>query len=105
MEEIIKEIMKIDSNALENKKQQESRINERKAYYEAQIAAYEKERIEDAKVQAERAYKDIIAAADQQYKFEEEKAKKQVLLIENKYLQVEGALLDSVFNKLFIVEA
>ena len=49
MEEIIKEIVKIDSNAMENRKQQENRINERKAYYEAQIAAYEKERIEDAK--------------------------------------------------------
>lgn len=105
MEDIIKEIIKIDSNALENKKQQEKRINERKTYYENQMAAYEKERIEDAKQKAEQAYKDIIAAAEQQYKFEEEKAKKQVLLIENKYLQVEGPLLESVFDKLFIVEA
>ena len=64
MEEIIKEIVKIDSNAMENRKQQENRINERKAYYEAQIAAYEKERIEDAKEKAEKAYQDIIAAGD-----------------------------------------
>lgn len=105
MEDIIKEIIKIDSNALESKKQQENRINERKAYYESQMATYEKERIEDAKVKADMTYKDIIAAAEQQYKFEEEKAEKQVLLIENKYLQVEGPLLDAVFNKLFIVEA
>lgn len=105
MEEIIKEIVKIDSNAMENKKQQENRINERKAYYEAQIAAYEKERIEDAKENAEKAYQDIIAAANEQYKFEEERAKKQVLLIENKYLQVEGPLLDTVFKQLFTMEA
>ena len=105
MEEIIKEIVKIDSNAMENKKQQENRINERKAYYEAQIAAYEKERIEDAKEKAEKAYQDIIAAANEQYKFEEERAKKQVLLIENKYLQVEGPLLDTVVKQLFTMEA
>lgn len=105
MEEIIKEIVKIDSNAMENKKQQENRINERKAYYEAQIAAYEKEWIEDAKEKAEKTYQDIIAAANEQYKFEEERAKKQVLLIENKYLQVEGSLLDTVFKQLFTMEA
>ncbi|MDA3733905.1 hypothetical protein PBV87_20740 [Niameybacter massiliensis] len=105
MEDIIKEIIKIDSNALENKKQQESRINERKAYYEAQMEAYEKERLASAKEKAEETYQSVIKAADEQYKFEEEKAKKQVLLIENKYLQVEGPLLEQVFNKLFLVEA
>ena len=105
MEEIIEEIVKIDSNAMENKKQQENRIKERKAYYEAQMAAYEKERIEESKEKAEKVYQDIIAAAQDQYKFEEEKAKKQVLLIENKYLQVEAPLLDTVFKQLFTMEA
>ena len=52
-----------------------------------------------------KAYQDIIAAANEQYKFEEERAKKQVLLIENKYLQVEGPLLDTVFKQLFTMEA
>lgn len=105
MEDIIKEIINIDSNALESKKQQEDRINERKAYYEAQMLAYENERLASARKAADEIYENIIKAAQEQYKFEEEKAKKQVLLIENKYLQVEGPLLEQVFNKLFLVEA
>ena len=105
MEDIIQEIVKIDSRVYANKVQSEERIEERKKYYETQMESYEKERLKKAEEKGEKLYKQIIEASEQQFKFEEEKAKQLSLLIENKYLQIEEPMLEEIFEKLFAVEA
>ncbi|MGL5675332.1 MAG: hypothetical protein ACRDDX_02865 [Cellulosilyticaceae bacterium] len=105
MEEIIQEIAKIDSRIRASKSQSEERIEARRKYYETQMEIYETERIKEANEKSEELYKGIIVGAEQQAQFEEEKAKQMALLVENRYLQVEGKMLEALFDKLFIVEA
>ncbi len=104
MEDIVNEIVKIDSHVYDKKAQSEEQVKLRKEYYENQMNDYEKTRLEEASEKAEESYNHIIEAAKQQYEFQEEKAKQVCLLIENKYLQVEAQLLDEVFSKMFLME-
>lgn len=105
MDEIVKEIVKIDARIYDKKNQSEEQVKRRKEYYEKEMADYSIERLAHAEEKAKASYDNIIAAAKQQYEFEEEKAKQMCLLIENRYLQIESQLLDEVFNKIFAVEA
>ena len=105
MEDIIQEIAKIDSRVHTTKSQSEERIEARRKYYEEQMEIYETERLKEAEERATLTYDQIMLAAEQQFKFEEEKAKQITLLIENRYMQVEETLIETLFNKLFVVEA
>lgn len=104
MEDIIQEIVKIDSRVHASKTQSEERIDARRKYYEEQMEAYAKERLEKTKIKAEALYESIVLGANQQAQFEEEKAKQMNLLVENRYLQVEEKMLQEVFDKLFMME-
>lgn len=104
MEDIIQEIVKIDSRVYASKTQSEERIETRRKYYEEQMQKYEEERLQEAEKRAEELYKNSIVGAEQQAQFEEEKAKQMSLLIENRYLQVEEKMLQALFDKLFMTE-
>ena len=98
MQEIIDEIVKIDSRVYRATNDSEERVKARQEYYENQMATYEKERLANASAKGEKVYNQIVDAAMQQFKFEEEKGKQIELLIENRYIQVEESMLEVIFE-------
>jgi len=104
MEDIIKQIIQIDSTALSTKQNHEELLRLKKEKYEEQMKAYKEDVLEKANQRAEELYNQIIEGGVGQYKIEEAKSKQIALLIENRYLQIEKTLLNKLFNKLFIME-
>lgn len=104
MEDIIKQIIQIDSTALSTKQNSEESLRLKKEHYEEQMKNYKEDVLKKANQRAEELYNQIIESGMGQYKIEEEKSKQVSLLIENRYLQVEDTLLNKLFNELFIVE-
>lgn len=104
MEDIIKQIVQIDSIAFNTKLNNEESLKFKKEQYEEQIKAYQEEVLKNTKERAEELYTQIVESGMQQYQLEEEKSKQKALMIENRYLQVEKALLDKIFKELFLVE-
>lgn len=105
MQEVIREIIKIDQLAFENQNQNEAALEERKQEYVKQMKEYKEHRLDKAEKKAEKMYKQIIEQGEQALKIEEERSKQATLLIENKYFQVEQQLVDRLFEELFVVEA
>lgn len=105
MQEIIREIIKIDQLAFENQNRNEDALEERKQDYVRQMEEYKEYKLDKAEKKAEEMYKQIIEQGQQALKIEEEKAKQATLLIENKYFQIEQQLVDRLFKELFVVEA
>lgn len=104
MDEIIKQIAQIDSAAVNNKKNNEQALNEKREQYEKEILTYREEHLRKAQERAQELYNQIIATGESNHDLEEEKSKKLALAAQNRYLEVEKALLDEVFNELFRVE-
>ncbi|MHC1750217.1 MAG: hypothetical protein AB9856_18265 [Cellulosilyticaceae bacterium] len=101
MEEIIKQIMDIDEATLNSKRQNEQTIKQKKESYENQIAQYKEEKMKEAQEKAQLLQEQIIETGKQEYHLHEEKSKKNAMLLENKYIQIENSLLDQVFEELF----
>lgn len=101
MEEIIKQIMDIDDVTLNNKRQNEQIVRQKKESYEKQMALYKEEKMQEAKQKAQMLQEQMIEAAKQEYSLQEEKSKKNAMLLENKYIQIESSLLNQVFEELF----
>lgn len=104
MQEVIEQIMEIDSKAYEDKSKSEHKLEERRQHYEAQMKAYEEEKIGEAEKQADLLYQKMIEVGQESSKVEEERAKQLALQIENKYLQVEAQLLTELFEEFFVLE-
>lgn len=104
MEEIIKQIVQIDSVAMGTRKSNEETLRLKKEQYEKEMSAYKEEVISKARQRAGEVYEQIVGAGMQNYQLEEEKCKQSALAIENRYLQVEECLLGSLFNEIFKVE-
>ena len=94
MDDIINQIIKIDSVAFENKEKNEQFI----------INNYKKEKMAIAKFNAEVINKNIKESSKKQDELDNEKIKKLTSDMEIKYLSIENKLIDEVFNKLFILE-
>ncbi|MDF2614954.1 MAG: hypothetical protein K0S71_2740 [Clostridia bacterium] len=104
MEDIIKQIIQIDSTALNTKHTNEESLRLKREHYEEQMKIYKEDVLKKANARAEELYNQIVESGMGQYKIEEEKSKQAALLIENRYLQIEDALLDKIFSELFMVE-
>ncbi|PHV71953.1 hypothetical protein CS063_00305 [Sporanaerobium hydrogeniformans] len=104
MEDIIKEIIKIDTVAVDTKKKSEMSLREKQLQYENEMKTYKESVMDAAEKKAEEQYNQIVEIGKKEYDLEEEKAKEASLLVANKYLKVEARLLDQVFNELFKVE-
>ncbi len=104
MDEIIKQIVQIDSVAVSNRKNNEQALKEKRERYEEEILTYREEHLKKANERAEELYKQIIAMGEADHHLEEEKYKKLALASQNRYLEVEEELINEVFDKLFRVE-
>ncbi|WP_069997115.1 hypothetical protein [Cellulosilyticum sp. I15G10I2] len=104
MEDIIKQIIQIDSIALSTKQNNEELLRLRKEQYEEEMKIYEEQTIKEANKKAEELYNQVIAGGMLQCQLDEERCKQATLLIENHYLQVENLMLDKLFNELFLAE-
>lgn len=104
MEEIIKQIIQIDSVALNTKQKNEEELKLRKKVYEEEMKQYKENKLARARKKADELYTQIIENALTEAQFQEEKSKKMALGIQNRYLQSESVLLDKIFKELFLVE-
>ena len=104
MEEIIKQIAQIDSVAVSNRANSDRALKEKRQKYENEMLVYREERIQSAHKQAEELYHQIIMTGETGNHLEIEKCKKSALETQNRYLEIEEALLNEVFNELFRVE-
>lgn len=105
MQEVIREIIKIDQLAFQSQKNNEDELERRKQEYTMQMKAYKEQKLFKAQKKAEEMEKKIIKEGEQALRIEEEKAKQATLRIQNKYLQIENGLIDRLFKELFVVEA
>lgn len=104
MQEVIEQIMQIDCKAYENKTKNVEKLEERRKQYEAQMKAYEAEKVGEAQRQADLLYQKMVEVGKESSRVEEEKSKQVALQIENKYLQIEAILLTEIFEALFVLE-
>lgn len=104
MEDIIKQIVQIDTVALNTRRGNEEALRLKKEEYEKQIEAYKESTLAEAREKAKEVYDQIVSVGMTRHHFEEEKCKKISLAVENHYLQVEEALLKQVFEELVAVE-
>ena len=104
MNEIIDQIMKVDSAASDVKILHEKMISEKRKEYEKAMEDYKNKVILDAKQKASELYDGIIHQAEQEANLEEEKCKKEALLVETLYLKIEKQILDKIFKDMFLTE-
>ena len=104
MNEIIKQIVQIDSVAVSNKKSSEQALKEKKEQYEKEILTYREESLRKANERANEIFNQIIESGKTSYNLEEEKCRKLSLVAQNRYLEIEETLLNEVFEELFRVE-
>lgn len=104
MEDIIRQIVQIDSVALDTKKSNEEALRLKKEQYEKEIITYKESTLKKAQERAKEIYDQIVAVGISGHDLEEEKCKKAALAVENRYLQIEEQLLQEVFEELFRVE-
>lgn len=104
MEDIIRQIVQIDSVAFDTKKSNEEALKLRKEQYEKEISTYRENTLKEAQKRAKEIYDQIVSIGISGHDLEEEKCKKAALTVENHYLQIEEQLLQEVFEELFRVE-
>lgn len=104
MNDIIKQIIEIDSVAFEKKNSNEKLLIKKKQEYENQISSYHKEKIEEAKQKAQ-----VIADnVDEFIKESEKQESERIVNISSKigtnYKNSENELIETIFNKIFALE-
>jgi gas vesicle protein len=104
MDDIIHQIIKIDSVAFENKKKNEQFLINKKQEYENIINNYKNEKIAIAKFSADEINKNIEESLKKQEELNNEKINKLTSDMEAKYLTVENELINEIFKKLFVLE-
>lgn len=104
MEDIIKQIVQIDSVALKTRKNNEEVLKAKQKQYEEAMKNYEKEVLEEANTRAKVLYDQIVSSGTREYSLQEEKSKEVALNLKKSYLQVADSLLNQVFDELFKVE-
>ncbi|MBE6022908.1 MAG: hypothetical protein E7231_06710 [Cellulosilyticum sp.] len=104
MEEIIRQIVQIDSVAVSNRNNSEQALKEKRSQYEKEMLTYREEKICKAQEKADALYQQIVMRGEQSNVAEIEKCRQLAKASQNRYLEVEADLLDEVFNDLFRVE-
>lgn len=104
MEEIIDQIIQVDSVAFENKKKNEDFLVKKKQEYENEITSYRNEKIAIAKKNAELIYADVEVNLEKEENIQKEKIKRISIEMENRYTQIQNEVIQKIFNKLFVLE-
>lgn len=104
MEDIINQIIQVDSVAFDNKKKNEEALVKKKQEYENNIINYRNEKIALAKKNAEIIYDNVETNLEKEKKLQEEKLKRISIDMEKRFTQVENDLLQKIYNKLFVLE-
>lgn len=104
MNDIIKQIIEIDSVAFEKKNSNEELLIKKKQEYEYQISSYRKEKIEEAKKRAQIIADNVDVYIKESEKQESEKLVNISSIIDTNYKKSENELVDTIFNKIFALE-
>lgn len=104
LNDIINQVIQIDSVAYDNMKKNQQFLLNKKQEYENIITNYRNEKLAIAQFNAEQINKSIEESLIKQEAAEKEKIKKIAIEIEEKYSAVEEELLQKIFNKLFLTE-
>jgi len=104
MEDIMEQIVQIDSQACENKSKYEELLVRKKNEYESKLVTYRNQKIALAKQNAENIYKSIEESIEKDEASKKEKISKAVNEISVRYSEIEQELLQNIFEKLFIAE-
>jgi len=104
LEDIINQIMQVDSIAFENKKKNEDFLIRKKQEYENEIKNYRNEKIAIAKKNAELIYANVEATLEKEDTVQKEKIKRLSTEMETRYSQVENEVIQKIINKLFVRE-
>jgi phenylalanyl-tRNA synthetase alpha subunit len=104
LEDIINQIIQVDSVAFENKKKNEDFLVKKKQEYENKINNYRNEKIATAKKNAELIFENVETNFEKEKKSQEDKIKKISVEMEKKFLQSENDVIKKICNKLFVLE-
>lgn len=104
MDDIISQIIKIDSIAFENKKKNEQFLINKKQEYEDILNNYKNEKVAIAKFKVDVINKNIKEELNQQEKLDNEKINELIANMEIKYSAIENELVNEIFEKLFVLE-
>lgn len=104
MNEIINQIIQIDSSAYENKIKNEEFLLKKKQEYESTLSSYRNEKLEDAKLKAQTSVDEAEAFVAETENKEKEKIIQISAKIEKNYRIAEKSLIQEIFNKLFVLE-
>lgn len=104
MNDIINQIIQIDSLVYENKNKNEELLFNKKKEYENKILDYKRERLEGAKIKAQAISEETDAFVYETEKSEKEIISKIIAQIHKNYEKNEKQLIDEIFSKLFVSE-
>lgn len=104
MNDIINQIVKIDSLAFKNKNKNEEFLLRKKQGYESKISNYRSEKLGSAKIKAQNITEEAEVFIDEIKKSEKEKINKISDQVEKNYKKAEEKLIQEIFNKLFVLE-
>ena len=104
MDDIISQIIKIDSIAFENKKKNEQFLINKKQEYEDILNNYKNEKVAIAKFKVDVINKNIKEELNQQEKLDNEKINELIANMEIEYSAIENELVNEIFEKLFVLE-
>ena len=104
MQDVIREIMKIDQLAFESQKYNLEALEKKKQDYMNELKAYKENKLSKAEKKASEVYKQILDQGEQAIKVEEERAKQIGLAVQYNYIQSEAQLVEQLFQELLQME-
>jgi len=104
LDDIINQIIQVDSVAFENEKKNEETLIKKKQECDNKITGYRNEKIAIAKKNAELIYENVEIDLEKEKRMQEEKLKKISIEMENRYVKIENDVIQKVFNKIFVLE-
>lgn len=104
MNEIINQIIEIDSLAFENKNKNEDFLLKKKQEYESALSSYKNDKLEEARQKAQMLADEADAYVAETEKSEKERIVKISAEIDNNYKKAEKSLVEEIFKKLFVLE-
>lgn len=101
MRDIIEQIIQIDAVAFENEQKNQLIIAREKQKYENEINKYRDYKLKTAEERANDIYNQIKSSAQNEYKEKEDEMKKNIMLMDSKFLKVEKDVIKNILEKLF----
>jgi len=104
LNQILNQIIRIDSQAYENKNKNEEFLLKKKQEYEEKVLNYKSENLRKANIKVQTISEEIEAFVAETERIEKEKVNKVSVQIEKVYKKTEHRLIQEVFNRLFSLE-